>query len=105
MPQPRLHADAAARQAAYRQRLKQTTRVVDRKAIENLEQKLEMLREVINQAGDAGDQFAAQCKGSSVDTTLDKLIAAFRSKGSSVREPHTGTAETRRQNKNFKNGV
>ena len=78
MARPRQYGSAAAKQAAYRQRLAATTAVVDRNALEQLHMRLETLQDVIWVAAQHGDSFARQCKAASVETMLDKLIVAFQ---------------------------
>ena len=77
MARPRQYSNAATRQAAYRARLATTTTVVDRAALDRLHTKLETLQETIREAAGHGDPFARRCTAVSVDTMLDKLIAAF----------------------------
>jgi hypothetical protein len=78
MPRPRTHASPAAKQAAYRTRLRDTTTRVDRAALDHLHTKLETLQEVIHAAARQGDPLAQRCRAGSTDTTLDTLITAFQ---------------------------
>jgi len=78
MPRPRTHASPAAKQAAYRTRLRDTTARVDRAALDHLHARLETLHEVIHAAACQGDALAQRCRAGSTDTTLDKLIAMFQ---------------------------
>jgi len=87
MPRPRLHKDDAARQRACRQKLKETSVLVDRKALTHLESRLETLRLTIYEAASAGDSFALRCRAASVDTMLDRLIVAFHNKASPGNAP------------------
>ncbi len=80
MARPQQHTNAAARQAAYRARMKTTTVVVDRRALEHLHTKLETLQRVISDSARDGDPLARRCAAASVDTMLDKLIVAFGQK-------------------------
>lgn len=80
MSRPKQHASAATKQAAYRARLKATTAVVDRVALDHLHAQLEKLQGVILQAAQRGDALAQQCQASSMDTLLEKLIAAFEAR-------------------------
>jgi hypothetical protein len=79
MARPRQYSNAATRQAAYRARLAATTTLVDRAALDKLHAKLETLQETICEAAAHGDPFSRRCTAVSVDTMLDKLIAAFAS--------------------------
>jgi hypothetical protein len=81
MPRPRLYPDSAARQAAYRRRLRADTVVVDRRRFDYLHQRLETLRDAVHEAARHGDPLAKECLAGSSDTTIDKLIAAFQSRG------------------------
>ena len=78
MARPRQYSSAAAKQAAYRQRLVATTAVVDRRALEQLQARLERLQGAIYEAAQQGDTLARQCHAASVETMLDKLIVAFQ---------------------------
>lgn len=78
MARPKQYSSSPARQAAYRKRLKQSTVVVDRGALERLEAKLETLQQAVQDAAAEGDTLASACAASSADTTLDKLIVAFQ---------------------------
>lgn len=77
MSRPRQYPCAAAKQAAYRARLQTTTMIVDRGALTRLHEKLDRLREVLSAAAQQGDPLAHQCSAASVDTMLEKTIAAF----------------------------
>ena len=81
MPRPRLYPDAAARQAAYRRRLRQTTVVVNRAPFNMLNHKLETLRAAVSAAAAQGDPVAKQCRAGLPDPVLDKLIAYFEARG------------------------
>lgn len=71
------YATAAARQAAYRRRLREETLVVDRHNLECLDRRLARLHEAITMAMGQGDPLARRVRCASVDSTLDKLTAVF----------------------------
>jgi hypothetical protein len=78
MARSKVYASAAEKQAAYRARLDATTAMVDRAALDRLHQRLEQLQAAIGSAARSGDPFARRCRTVSVETMLDKLIAAFQ---------------------------
>ena len=78
MARPSQYQSAAAKQAAYRARLASTTTVVDRAALDRLHERLDSLQGVVTEAAQRGDSLARRCRAASIDTMLDKLIAAFR---------------------------
>ena len=78
MARSKVYASAAEKQAAYRARLDATTALVDRAALDRLHQRLEQLQAAIGSAARSGDPFARRCRAISIDTMLDKLVAAFQ---------------------------
>jgi predicted nucleic acid-binding Zn-ribbon protein len=80
MPRPQVHANAAEKQRAYRQRLQEETVTVDRQALEALHSKLNRLQEAIADAAKSGDAQAEKCKAASVETMLEKLISDFEAR-------------------------
>ncbi len=82
MARPPQYQSAAAKQAAYRARQAATTVLVDRDALDRLHQRLETLQSEMAEAARRGDPLACQCRAASVDTMLDKLIAAFHAAAS-----------------------
>lgn len=68
---------AAEKQAAYRDRLRKETVLLDRRGWEQLQLRLERLQEVIQDAATRGDDFARQCRAASQDTMLEKMTQAF----------------------------
>jgi hypothetical protein len=77
MSRPKRYASAAEKQAAYRQRQEAALVSVDRVALERLHERLELLRTAIGTAAQQGNGFARRCRAASMETMLDKLIAAF----------------------------
>lgn len=86
MSRPRLYNSSAEKQAAYRRRLSEETLLVDRRAIERLEQRLERLRDAVLCAADREDPLARKCVGGSTDTVVEKLTALFASRPTSEAE-------------------
>ena len=78
MPRPKQYGSAADKQAAYRARLEASTVLVDRVALERLHQRLDQLQVAVGSAARAGDPFAQRCRANSVETMLEKLVAAFQ---------------------------
>ena len=78
MPRPQQYQSAAAKQAAYRLRHTATTVAVDRAALDKLHQRLDTLQTALTEAARRGDPLARRCRAASIDTMLDKLIAAFQ---------------------------
>ena len=77
MSRPKRYASAAQKQAAYRQRQEAALVTVDRVALERLHERLEQLRTAVGYAAQQGNGFARRCRAASMETMLDKLIAAF----------------------------
>ena len=75
MPQPTQHADNAARQAAYRQRMKETTIWVDRAPFERMARALDLLYEVTWQARKHGNLLAQQLYRSTPAETLEATVS------------------------------
>ena len=94
MARPRQYQSAAAKQAAYRLRQTATTVVVDRAALDKLHQRLDTLQTALAEAARRGDPLARHCRAASIDTMLDKLIAAFQTADSSGTEPTPKRAAT-----------
>jgi hypothetical protein len=77
MGRPRPYGSAAERQRAYRERETATWAQVDRRALEQMNQRLEHLREAVGRAAAAGDATAGSCRASRVETVLERLIRHF----------------------------
>ena len=77
MGRPKCYATAADRQAAYRRRLRETTALVDRQALERLQQQLDKLQQALVAARTQVDPLARAAYSASIETMLDKLIAQF----------------------------
>jgi hypothetical protein len=80
MPRKQKYESNSARQAAYRERLKVETAIVDRGALEALHNRLERLQFAIMDAAIKGDTTAQECRAGSVDTMLEKLIETFEAR-------------------------
>lgn len=81
MPQPRLYASPAHRQAAYRQRLRARTLAPQRDTSETLTQRLDALEMALWAAAARGDPLAMRCRSASQQQMLDKLIDHFQQDG------------------------
>ena len=88
MARPQQYRSAAAKQAAYRLRQTATTVVIDRAALDRLHKRLDALQSALEEAARRDDPLARRCRAASIDTMLDKLIAAFQAAES------TGTEAT-----------
>jgi hypothetical protein len=77
MGRPRRYGSAAERQRAYREREAATWAQVDRRALEQMNQRLEQLREAVGRAAAIGDPTARSCRASSVETVLERVIRHF----------------------------
>lgn len=77
MGRPRQHATPAARQAAYRHRLQDTTVLVDRQTLEQLDTRLAQLQEAAAPVARRGDPLAQRVARSSLVTLLDTLTDWF----------------------------
>lgn len=77
MGRPKQYATFAERQAAYRQRVREETVVIDRARLDRLRAQLDGLQLAIAQAKRAGDPCARQVGHASVETTLAALTAWF----------------------------
>ena len=80
MGRPKRYATAADRQAAYRRRLRETTALVDRQALERLQQQLDQLQQALVAARAQGDPLARAAYSASIESMLDKLTAQFRAR-------------------------
>lgn len=80
MGRPKRYATAADRQAAYRRRLRENTALVDRQALERLQQQLDQLQQALAAAHAQGDPLARAAYSASIETMLDKLTAQFRAR-------------------------
>lgn len=74
------HATAAARQAAYRQRLRAETVRVDRQALTRLEARLDRLYDAIRHAARQGDPCACHVFHAHQETTLEELCVWFETR-------------------------
>lgn len=81
MGRPKVYTTHAAQQAAYRQRLRTDTVVVNRKSLDQLEERLNTLHFAILRAKQDGNPLARTVGFASVDTTLDALTAWFNQRG------------------------
>jgi hypothetical protein len=95
MARPQQHQSAAAKQAAYRARQTATTVLVDRDAWDRLHQRLETLQTEMAEAARRGDPLARRCRAASIDTMLDKLIAAFQASDGAGSNPTPQRAATK----------
>jgi len=77
MGRPKLYADAAAKQRAYRARLEAETMRVDRRRWAALEAQVERLAEAVEQARRAGCPVAGQIRGAASTTIMDFLTEWF----------------------------
>jgi len=77
MGRTKRYATAAERQAAYRRRFQEETLVMDRHAIEQLDQRLTRLHDAIRTAAQHGDPLAHRVRSGSMDRTLEKLTDFF----------------------------
>jgi hypothetical protein len=96
MARPQQYQSAAAKQAAYRARQTATTVLVDRDAFDRLHQRLESLQSEMAEAARRGDPLAGRCRAASIDTMLDKLIAAFQASDSGGCDATPQRAATKR---------
>lgn len=81
MGRPRKYESDAQRQRACRARFHEQWIIVDRRALELLNDRLERLHEALYRAACRGDLLAAHCHCCSVDSTLDRLAEAFETRG------------------------
>ena len=95
MARPQHYQSAAAKQAAYRLRQAATTVAVDRAALARLHERLDILQTALADAAGRGDPLARRCRAASIDTMLDKLIAAFQAAESTGTEPTPQRAATK----------
>lgn len=95
MARPQQYQSAAAKQAAYRLRQTATTVAVDRAALDRLHQRLDALQRAVAEAARRGDPLARRCRAASIDTVLDKLIAAFQAADGAGPEPMPQRAATK----------
>ncbi len=77
MGRPKLYADAAAKNRAYRKRLAAQTVRVDRRRWAALEEQVNQLAEAVAEARRAGSPVARQIVGASSATIIDSLTAWF----------------------------
>jgi hypothetical protein len=77
MGRPRRYGSGAERQRAYRERQEATWAQVDRRALTQMNGRLEQLQEAVYRAAAAGDETARACRASSVETVLERLIRHF----------------------------
>jgi hypothetical protein len=80
MGRPRRYGSGAERQRAYRERQEAVWTQVDRRALEQMNGRLEQLQEAVYRAAAAGDETARACRASSVETVLERLIRHFESR-------------------------
>jgi len=99
MARPQQYQSAAAKQAAYRLRRAATTVAVDRGALDRLHKRLDTLQTALAEAARHGDPLACRCRAASIDTMLDKLIAAFQAVESTGPEPTPKRAATKPNNR------
>lgn len=89
MRRPKHYATHADRQAAYRRRLRDTTALVDRQALERLHQRLDLLQQALSAARAHSDPVARAACSASIETMLDKLIALFHTRAAALTtDPH-----------------
>jgi hypothetical protein len=81
MGRPKVHATAAARQAAYRQRRDAELVSVNRTSLAAWETRLTRLLAAIAQAAHAGDPLARRLQRTNEADTLDNLTAWFTGRG------------------------
>lgn len=86
MGRPKQYATSVERQAAYRQRVRQETVVIDRQQLERLCAQLDGLQLAIARAKRAGDPCARQVMHASVESTLEALTAWFLARAAA--SPH-----------------
>ena len=87
MGRPKRHATAADRQAAYRRRLRETTAIVDRQALERLHHRLDLLQQALVAARAQGDPLAHAACSASIETMLDQLTAQFCARAAALTPP------------------
>lgn len=78
MGRPRQYATPAERQAAYRHRLQDTTVLVDRQTLEQLDTRLALLQEAVAPLARRGDPLAQRVSRTSLVTLLDILTEWFQ---------------------------
>lgn len=98
MGRPKVYADAAAKQRAYRARLAEEMVLVNRRRWAALEAQVERLGEAVAQARQAGCPVALQIRGACSTTMMDFLTEWFRRQAALHREP-APTPSGRRQHK------
>ncbi len=87
MGRPKVYADAAAKQRAYRARLAAEMKLVSRRRWAALEGQVERLGESVEQARRAGCPIARQIRGASSGTIMDFLTAWFLQRAALPHEP------------------
>lgn len=78
MGRPRQHATPAARQAACRQRQRETTVVVDRQMLEQVETGWQQFQAAVAPLARSGDLLASQLYRTNLVTGLEMLTGWFR---------------------------
>lgn len=84
MGRPKVYADAAAKQRAYRARLAEEMMPVNRRRWAALEGRVSRLAEALDRARLAGCPVARQIRGSATETALDGLIEWFEAQAALV---------------------
>lgn len=93
MGRRRQYATAAERQRAYRERQEAEWAQVDRRALEQMNGRLDRLQEAVFRAAAAGDEAARACRASSVDTMLERLIRHFEGRAGAEKARGEGKKE------------
>jgi hypothetical protein len=92
MGRPRQYANAAERQRAYRERLEEETVRVNRRALEQLETRVDALYRAVRAASRAGDSLAAAWNEGSEAGMLARMTSYFEGKvadGGTAKEEQT----------------
>lgn len=77
MGRPRQYESDAARQRACRARLAAQRVLVERRALDGLQMRLDRLQQAIRKAAEGGDATARACRAVQVETMPEKLIRHF----------------------------
>lgn len=92
MGRRREYGSGAERQRAYRERETARWAEVDRGALERMNERLEQLREAVERAARAGDGTAGNCRASSVESVMERLIEHFESRAGTDKPKREGGA-------------
>jgi hypothetical protein len=86
MGRPRVYADAAAKQRAYRARLGAEMVLVNRRRWAALEARVNRLAEAVRAAGAAGCPVAREVRGAATDTIVESLTDWFETRAAAARD-------------------